>query len=127
MLTVTLYMIIIIYFADIHVVTLECGQNKSQVCQGARVTTSCFTQTAIGLLRWVINGSDWPAAVFNDSSAVNDVITNNSINFTLHSRCIHHNRHLYYSTAVINVMNDIKIGCSDGEDIKHCEVATIGE
>ena len=108
-------------------VTLECGQNRTQVCQGARVSVSCFTDTAIGFLRWV-NGSDHNRflAVFDSSSAVNDVITKDNINFTLKYK-INHDGHLYYSTAVIDVMNDIKIGCSDGEDIKHCEVATTSE
>ena len=97
------------------------------MCQGARVNISCFTETAIGVLRWV-NGSniDHWLAVFNSTSAVNDVITKDNINFTL-TYVTHYDRHLYYSTATIDVMNDIKIGCSDGEDIKHCEVATISK
>ena len=119
-----------IYFADMHdVVTLECGQNRFQVCPGARVNISCFTETAIGHLRWVNSSDvdDW-LAVFDSTSAVNDVVTKDNISFTLHNKYeIHNGRHLYYSTAAIIIMKDIKIGCSDGEDIKHCEVATTSE
>ena len=116
-------------FADM--VTLECGQNNFQVCQGARVTISCFTETAIGYLRWVNITNGWLAA-FNSSSAVNDVITKDNINFTLRNKYEihedHHQRHLYYSTAVIDVRNDTTIGCSDGDvHVKQCIVETISE
>lgn len=120
------YFLQLLYFADM--VILECGQSSAQVCQGARVTISCFTETAIGYLRWVNINNEW-LAVFNDSSAVNEVIIEDNINFTLHNKYVEHDRRqLYYSTAVIDVMSDTIIGCSDGDvHVKRCDVKTISE
>ena len=81
-----------------------------------------------GFLRWVEYEND-ELAYFDNDSELNNQVRRKNIVFTLQDRYeLQSGRHIYYSTAVGNkITKSLRIGCSDGKNVKYCNISVIGK
>lgn len=106
--------------------TLTSGSTIVPVCPGDTIQLSCLTDST-GFANWV-DGDLNLIVRFDNTTAINDPMTAENINFTLFKRNFTEDRKsIFYSAAVMVVTNNITVGCSDGYRAIFCNMTLISE
>ena len=108
--------------------TLTSGSINVPVCPGDTIQLSCLTDSTSGFTRWVDGDQRLIILLDNTTSINNLIVTADKINFTLFKRNFTEDRKsIGYSTAVMVVINNLTVGCSDGNHAIFCNMTLISE